>query len=106
MRLLWDDEAIAHIARHGVEPWEVEEALADSDRRKFSAYYAPGDRRMGFIGKTEDGRVLVVVLRRPRASARSWRETRQKPRRNRTGGKNVHVHKVVGNFAIPLLSRS
>jgi uncharacterized protein len=62
MRLLWDDEAIAHIARHGVEPWEVEEVLADPHRRKFSAYNAPSDKRMGFIGKTEDGRILVVVL--------------------------------------------
>ena len=62
MRLLWDDEAIEHIARHDVEPWEVEEALSDPRRRKFDAYNALDDKRVGFIGKTEDGRVLVVVL--------------------------------------------
>lgn len=72
MRLLWDDEAIAHIARHGVEPWEVEEALVDPRRRKFNAYRAPGDKRMGFIGKTEDGRILVVVLSKRAAGIRPF----------------------------------
>lgn len=28
----WDDDNIEHIARHDVEPWEAEEAVADGER--------------------------------------------------------------------------
>jgi len=72
VRLLWDDENLEHIARHNVEPWEVEEAIADRNRRKFDAYNVPFEKRRGFIGKTLDGRILVVVLVRREDSLRPF----------------------------------
>lgn len=62
----WDEENVGHIAEHGVEPWEAEEAFDDGGRAPFPAHSG----RVGFIGKTEDGRVLVVILER---GARPWR---------------------------------
>ena len=57
MRFIWDAENIAHIARHGVAPQEVEEAMTDQDtvvvptrRRRFSAY-----------GTSATGRPLRVI---------------------------------------------
>ncbi len=53
----WDDANIEHIARHGVEPWEAEEAVTDPHR----ARKATRSGRRGVIGRTEDGRSLAVV---------------------------------------------
>ena len=53
----WDDHNIEHIARHGVEFWEAEEAVLDPRRTGKTVY---GGRR-GLIGATEDGRLLVVI---------------------------------------------
>jgi uncharacterized DUF497 family protein len=61
-----DDENVEHIAEHGVEPWEVEEAFDDRGRAPFPAHSG----RVGFIGRTEDGRLLVVILER---GTRPWR---------------------------------
>lgn len=57
----WDEDNGDHIARHGVEPWEAEEAIADGGRASLSAR---GENRAGVIGMTEDGRVLVVIVER------------------------------------------
>lgn len=57
----WDDGNVEHIARHGVEPWEAEEAVADVRRAAFSAR---GENRAGVIGMTENGRMLVVIVDR------------------------------------------
>lgn len=62
----WDDDNIGHIARHGVKPWEAEDAVLDSGRVPFSAHSG----RLGFIGKTEEGRYLVVIVER---RGQSWR---------------------------------
>ncbi len=56
----WDDDNLEHIARHGVEPWEAEEATQDPRRTSFPAH----DVRAGVVGRTEEGRVLVVILER------------------------------------------
>lgn len=56
----WDEDNIEHIARHGVETWEAEEAAMDSGRVPFPAHGG----RVGVVGATEDGRVLVVILDR------------------------------------------
>ncbi len=56
----WDDDNIEHIARHGVEPWEAEEAVGDPDR----VTRRRRGGRLAVIGVTEAGRVLVVVLDR------------------------------------------
>ena len=59
-RLAWDEERIEHIARHHVEPDEVEEVCEASShlaRRQ-------GRNRFRVYGQTENGRYLFVVLER------------------------------------------
>ncbi|GMA59344.1 hypothetical protein GCM10025858_40470 [Alicyclobacillus sacchari] len=54
----WDQENEEHIARHHVEPYEVEEAMTDPERLGFDVH----DRgKKGIVGRTEDGRWLFVV---------------------------------------------
>lgn len=60
----WDDANIGHVARHGVEPWEAEEALLDTGRVGIDAYNVRGERRWALLGSTEGGRVLFVVFTR------------------------------------------
>jgi uncharacterized DUF497 family protein len=52
----WDDGNEDHIAEHGVESWEAEEAM--TDRRRISLDAHSG--RIGIAGRTEDGRLLAV----------------------------------------------
>lgn len=59
-RLDWDEECIEHIARHDVEPDEVQEVCEASShlaRRE-------GRNRYRVYGQTENGRYLFVVLER------------------------------------------
>ena len=56
----WDEYNLDHIARHGVDFDEAEEAILDPSRVSFPARRG----RMGFIGTTEAGRLLVVILDR------------------------------------------
>ena len=56
----WDEYNLDHIARHGVDPGEAEDAVLDLGRVSFPAEFG----RVGFIGMTEAGRVLVVILNR------------------------------------------
>ena len=56
----WDDNNEEHIARHGVERWEAEDALEDADLVPFSARGG----RAGILGMTEDGRLLAVIFER------------------------------------------
>jgi uncharacterized protein len=60
MEFDWDGSNTDHIARHKVETWEAEEAVQDPERTPFPAHSGAG----GFIGKTEDGRYLVVIVTR------------------------------------------
>jgi hypothetical protein len=58
-KISWDEETVYHIARHGVSPEEVEEALFNTDspplimRGRESRYLA--------YGRTQAGRFLLVV---------------------------------------------
>ena len=56
----WDEYILDHIARHGVDPGEAEDAVLDPGRVTFPARLG----RVGFIGMTEAGRMLVVILDR------------------------------------------
>jgi uncharacterized DUF497 family protein len=56
----WDEYNLDHIARHGVEPDEAEDAVLDAGRVTFPARRG----RVGYIGMTGAGRVLVVILDR------------------------------------------
>ena len=58
----WDEHNIDHIARHGVERDEAEEALLDPRRVGFSAYHVAGERRRAAVGSTELGQVLFLVF--------------------------------------------
>lgn len=60
----WDDANIEHISRHGVEPWEAEEALLDAGRVGMAAYNVRGETRWAVLGATEPGRILFVVFTR------------------------------------------
>jgi uncharacterized DUF497 family protein len=54
----WDEANEEHIARHGVHPWEVEEAMEDRRRIRITAHSG----RLGIVGRTEDGRLLAVIF--------------------------------------------
>lgn len=63
MEFDWDAHNEEHVARHAVEPWEAEEAFADRRRVSAPAYQASsGEKRQAFTGKTEDGRLLTVIV--------------------------------------------
>lgn len=57
----WDDANTEHIARHGLEPEDVEEALEDPDGKADDARNTTLERRYAFIGATVSGRILFVV---------------------------------------------
>ncbi|MGH3090212.1 MAG: BrnT family toxin [Rubrobacteraceae bacterium] len=50
-----------HIARHGIEVFEVEEALEDPGWFGVQAYDVPGESRRAMVGATSAGRILFVV---------------------------------------------
>jgi uncharacterized protein len=61
----WDDENEDHIAEHHVDRYEAQEAARDPDaesRRVGKDRY--GNPRYIYIGKTEDGRFLFMVIDR------------------------------------------
>ena len=66
----WDDNNIEHIARHGVEPWEVEEALLGPYVVGTDAYSVRGETRWGALGATDAGRILAVVFTRRHGKVR------------------------------------
>lgn len=66
----WDDANVDHIAEHGVEPEEAEEAVDDRYDDRYKVAVPPHSGRDRIIGKTGDGRVLCVVLDR---RATGWR---------------------------------
>ncbi len=63
MDFQWDDENLDHIAIHGVEWYEAEDALLKPKSLKFGAHPAPnGEPRDGVLSKTEQGRLLVIIF--------------------------------------------
>lgn len=57
--LIWTDDNIEHIARHQIEPHEVEEV-----RRNATAFKKGRGGRYYVIGPSDGGRWLFVVLER------------------------------------------
>lgn len=57
-QILWSEDSETHIARHGISPGEVEDAICSRPR-----WVAPGrsDTRLVFA-QTSAGRYLLVVL--------------------------------------------
>jgi uncharacterized DUF497 family protein len=57
----WDDANRNHIVRHNVLPEEVEQLFRN--RPLFlSSYNRNGEERLNFVGETDQGRVLLVVV--------------------------------------------
>lgn len=56
----WDEETVAHIARHSVDPEEVEEALFNEEEPPLILRGREG--RYLSYGKTGGGRFLLIVL--------------------------------------------
>ncbi len=68
----WDCDNEDHIARHGVDLYEAEEAATDpGDIVKRAGTDRRGNRRYVYVGKTEDGRILFMVV--DRKGGRRWR---------------------------------
>jgi uncharacterized protein len=68
----WDENNEGHIADHNVDPYEAEEAATDHD----AIIWRDGNDRFDnprylCIGKTEDGRILFLVM--DRKEERRWR---------------------------------
>ena len=59
--LIWDDENVEHIARHGVGVEEAEQVIFDESTM---AVTTDQPLRLFFIGLTEAGRFLAVVVAR------------------------------------------
>ena len=63
---VWDDENMAHVARHAVSPEEVEEALV----AEALVLRGPDSRYLAY-GRTESGRwVFAVYVTQPRGRVR------------------------------------
>lgn len=61
----WDEHNEDHIAEHGVDRYEAEDAATDPDvviRRVGKDRY--GNLRYIYVGKTEGGRILYMVIDR------------------------------------------
>ena len=57
----WDDANAAHVARHGVQASEAEQALSNDPVTIQSAVPGGGEPRWVSVGATDAGRLLVVV---------------------------------------------
>ena len=61
--IVWSESDVAHIARHGVTPEEVEEALsANPVWRRGRTHPATGRESLIALGQTEAGRYPFIVL--------------------------------------------
>jgi len=68
----WDEDNEGHIGKHNVDPYEAEQAATDPEAimwRQGNDTF--GNARYLCIGKTEDGRILFLVM--DRKAARRWR---------------------------------
>lgn len=54
----WDAVNTDHVAKHGNEIFEVEEAMTDPDRVGFDVH---DQGKKGIVGRTEAGRAVFVV---------------------------------------------
>lgn len=58
----WDEHNEDHVQEHGVQPWEVEDALCDPNRLVVAASNVRNERRWAILASTEDGRLLFSVF--------------------------------------------
>jgi uncharacterized DUF497 family protein len=83
--IVWPEADLAHIARHGVTPEEVEEVLAAGPIwRRGRTHLETGRKSLYALGQTEAGRYLFIVfspLGRGRARCVTAMEMDEKARR-------------------------
>ena len=61
--IVWAEADVAHIARHGVTPEEVEEVVAANPLwQRGRTHRATGRKSLYALGQTEAGRLLFIVL--------------------------------------------
>lgn len=70
--LLWDDQDVAHIARHDVTVSEVEEVVFGGSALFFDLDQPARPGRIGAFGVTTAGRGLAVFLDTPTAQGSSY----------------------------------
>lgn len=59
---VWDKSNTEHLLeRHGIQDFEAEEALLDFGGSGFGTYNRGLEKRYGYLGSTQDGRILAVV---------------------------------------------
>jgi uncharacterized protein len=86
----WDEGNRAHVAEHGLSSAQCEEAFADPHRVAVPAGEVRGEHRAAMIGRTEAGRLIVVIYTfridrirvvtaypADRSDARAYREANQ-----------------------------
>lgn len=56
----WDEANTAHIAKHGVEPYEAQEVIANGPI-DLAVTIRNGEERIEQIGETAAGRILQVI---------------------------------------------
>ncbi len=61
MEFDWDEANVSHIARHGINPTEVEEALSGEIVVDLFDEIVDEEMRFGQLGVSRLGRILVVV---------------------------------------------
>jgi uncharacterized DUF497 family protein len=98
MQFEWDEHNIAHIARHDVLPYEVEEALTQIPEFLYEEV-RNGEPRSVHLGETNAGRVLFIVatsrLEKIRvvtamAAKRKYREWYAQRKERHNGRKESH----------------
>ncbi len=57
----WDEANLEHATRHGVEDFEIEQAILDMHSVETAAKKVRGERREALIGSTAGGRIVVIV---------------------------------------------
>ena len=59
---IWDEDNTEHLLeRHGIEDFEAEEALLDLGGLGFGTYNRELEKRCGYLGATQDGRILAII---------------------------------------------
>ena len=66
----WDDANTEHIARHGVTPEEVEQALANDPLIMLAIQRRSGEERVLCAGLTDENRALQIVYTMRRGRTR------------------------------------
>lgn len=66
----WDEHNEEHVQKHGLEPWEVEDALCDPARLAVAAYNTQSEKRWAIVASTEDGSLLFAVFTKRRSAIR------------------------------------